>query len=53
MISPADGDIDKEDILKIAAGVQNINNELKIEMEQNVKSREQNVKSPSISNWIL
>lgn len=53
MISPADGDIDKEDILKIAAGVQNINNELRMEMEQNVKSREQNVKSPSISNWIL
>lgn len=52
MLSPYDGDIDREDILKIAAGVQN----LMYENRQNIQNSQQDEdqhKISKLSDWIL
>lgn len=54
MLSPADGDIDKEQILKIAAGITNLQYEE--QMQRNLQYQQQNnpiEKSSKLSNWIL
>lgn len=55
MLSPADGDIDKEQILKIAAGISNITHEMRQEIHQNNVNNPNSptVQSNSISKWIL
>ena len=55
MLSPADGDIDKEEILKIAAGVVNLQYEEQIQRNtqyQNNQSSQPEKKS-NMSSWIL
>ena len=53
MLSPADGDIDKEQILKIAAGVVNLQYEE--QLQRNNQQQQQNPveKTSNMSNWIL
>ena len=55
MLSPADGDIDKEQILKIAAGVANLQYEEQLQRNaQHQNSQDiQPVKKSNMSNWIL
>ena len=55
MLSPADGDIDKEQILKIAAGVANLQYEEQLQRNaQHQNSQDiQSVKKSNMSNWIL
>lgn len=55
MLSPADGDIDKEQILKIAAGVVNLQHEEQLQRNaQHQNSQDiQPVKKSNMSNWIL
>lgn len=64
MLSPADGDIDKEDILKIATGMNNLKFEEQIQqnilqqMQQETQmnkplERQEPVKKSNMSNWIL
>lgn len=52
MLSPADGEIDKEQILKIAAGVANLQYEEQIKRNQEFNQSQVEKKS-NMSNWIL
>ena len=55
MLSPADGDIDKEQILKIAAGVVNLQYEEQLQrntQHQNNQTTQPEKKS-NMSSWIL
>lgn len=55
MLSPADGDIDKEQILKIAAGVANLQYEEQMQRNAQHQNNQnsQPVKKSNMSNWIL
>ena len=53
LLSPKDGEIDKEEILKIAVGLHNIENEFS-NVNHNINTPDENIeKRNSISNWIL
>ena len=55
MLSPADGDIDKEQILKIAAGVANLQYEEQLQRNTQYQNNQNNqsAKKSNMSNWIL
>ena len=54
MLSPADGDIDKEQILKIAAGIVNLQYEEQVQRNTYQREKQNPVeKHSNISNWIL
>jgi len=52
-LSPNDGDISKREILKIAAGLDNLTHEINTTTTNNITSNENNEIKSSISNWIL
>lgn len=54
MLSPSDGDINKEEILKIAAGLSNLTNEINTSKANNISQSDTlNNQHSSISKWIL
>ncbi len=54
MLSPADGDIDKEEILKIAAGMVNLQYEEQMQRNTQQQQKQNSVeKQSNMANWIL
>lgn len=53
LLSPADGELDKEDILKIAAGIPNLHREIESYNTQPTMPNQPERTSGNLKNWIL